>query len=103
MFQVTISRPTELKIAIAWDSKNGEFLFRCRYEYLIQEASMAFTKTLMSVVGFLRFIPSSKLHAKEGEQIIDLSSASVTARQVLEDTLTFFYLPEPKVRSPLHT
>ena len=26
MFRVTISRPTELKIVIAWDSKNGEFL-----------------------------------------------------------------------------
>jgi len=26
MFEVTISRPTEFKIAIAWDSKNGDFL-----------------------------------------------------------------------------
>jgi hypothetical protein len=66
-------------------------------EYLIQEASMAFTKALMSLVGFLRFIPSSELHAKEGEQIIDLSSASVMARQVLEDTLTFLYLSEPNL------
>ena len=33
-------------------------------EYLIQEASMAFTKALMSLVGFLRFIPSSELHAR---------------------------------------
>jgi hypothetical protein len=66
-------------------------------EYLIREASMAFSKTLMGLVGFLRFIPSSKMHAKEGEQIVDLSSASVMARQVLEDTLTFLYLSEPNL------
>jgi hypothetical protein len=49
-------------------------------EYLIQEASMAFTKSLMSVLGFLRFIPSSKFFAKQGECIVDLSSASVMGR-----------------------
>jgi hypothetical protein len=55
---------------------------------------MAFVKTLMSVLGFLRFIPSSRYHAKEGEVVIDLSSASVTARQVIEDAFSFFYLSE---------
>src|SRR5258707_1304603 len=66
-------------------------------EYLIQEASMAFTKALMSLLGFLRFVPSSQFHAKEGESLIDLSSAAVMARQVLEDVLSFLYLSEPNL------
>jgi hypothetical protein len=66
-------------------------------EYLIQEASMAFVKALMSVQAFLRFIPSSRFHVKEGEYPIDLSSASVMARQVLEDAISFFYLSEPNL------
>jgi hypothetical protein len=66
-------------------------------EYLIQEASMAFAKTMMSVHAFLRFIPSSRFHAKEGEYPIDLSSASIMARQVLEDAISFFYLSEPNL------
>lgn len=53
---------------------------------------MAFVKTLMSVQPFLRFIPSSRFHAKEVEFAIDLSSVSVMARQVLEDAISFFYL-----------
>ena len=32
---------------------------------------MAFAKTMMSVQGFLRFIPSSRFHAKEVEYAID--------------------------------
>jgi len=63
-------------------------------EYLIQEATMAFVKTMMSVQAFLRFIPSSRFHGKEVEFAIDLSSASVMARQVLEDSISFFYLSE---------
>src|SRR5258708_40294262 len=66
-------------------------------EFLIQEASMAFAKALMSLLGFLRFIPSSRFFAKEGESIIDLSSASVLACQVLEDVLMFLYLSEPNL------
>jgi len=66
-------------------------------EFLIQEASMAFTKALMSLLGFFRFIPSSHFHAKEGESVIDLSSGSVMARQVLEDVLSFLYLSEPNL------
>jgi hypothetical protein len=66
-------------------------------EFLIQEASMAFTKALMTLLGFLRFIPSSQFHAKEGESIIDLSSACVMARQVHEDVLSFLYLSEPNL------
>src|SRR5882672_2174130 len=62
-------------------------------EYLVQEASMAFVKMLMSLLGFLRFIPPSRFHA-EKEVVIDLSSASVMARQVMEDALSFFYLTE---------
>ena len=64
-------------------------------EYLIQEASMAFVKTMMSVFGFLRFIPASRFFAAAGETVTDLSSASVMGRQVLEDTISFFYLSEP--------
>jgi hypothetical protein len=63
-------------------------------EYLIQEATMAFVKPMMSVQAFLRFIPSSRFHAKKVEFAIDLSSASVMARQVLEDSISFFYLSE---------
>jgi hypothetical protein len=63
-------------------------------EYPIQVAAMAFTKTMLSLLGFLRFIPSSRFHAKEGEPVIDLSSASVMARQVLEDAISLFYLSE---------
>jgi hypothetical protein len=66
-------------------------------EYLIQEATMAFVKLLMSVQAFLRFIPSSKFHAQEVEFAVDLSSASVMARQVMEDAIAFFYLSEPKL------
>jgi hypothetical protein len=64
-------------------------------EYLVQEASMAFVKTMMSVFGFLRFIPASHFYAAAGETVTDLSSASVMGRQVLEDTISFFYLSEP--------
>jgi hypothetical protein len=64
-------------------------------EYLIQEAFMAFVKMLMSLLGFLRFIPSSKYYAKVIVMPTDLSSASVMARQVMEDAISFFYLSEP--------
>ena len=50
---------------------------------------------MMSVQAFLRFIPSSRFLAKEVEFAIDLSSASVIARQVMEDAISFFYLSEP--------
>lgn len=66
-------------------------------EYLIQEASMAFSKTLMSLAGFLRFIPSSQFFGSNVQRIIDLSSASVMARQVLEDVISFLYLSEPQL------
>jgi hypothetical protein len=66
-------------------------------EFLIQEATMAFVKMMMSIQAFLRFIPSSRFHAREVEFAIDLSSASVMARQVLEDTISFFYLSEPNL------
>jgi hypothetical protein len=64
-------------------------------EYLIQEATIAFVKTMMSVLGFLRFIRSSRYHAREIDVVTDLSSASVLARQVMEDVLSFLYLSEP--------
>ena len=66
-------------------------------EYLIQEATMAFVKTMMSLQAFLRFIPSSSFHAKEGAYPIDLSSASIMARQVMEDVISFLYLSEPNL------
>jgi hypothetical protein len=58
---------------------------------------MAFAKAMMSLLGFLRFIPSSEFFAKEKVVIVDLSSASVMARQVLEDVLSFLYLSEPNL------
>jgi hypothetical protein len=78
----------------ALGSRLSQAIEKDECEYLIQEASMAFTKALMSLLGFLRFIPSSQFHAKEGESLIDLSSAAVMARQVLEDVLSFLYLSE---------
>jgi hypothetical protein len=78
-------------------SRLSQAVERQACEYLIQEASMAFTKALMSLVGFLRFISFSQFFAREDEFITDLSSASVMARQVLEDTLTFLYLVEPNL------
>jgi hypothetical protein len=68
-----------------------------RSEYLIHIATMAFVKLLMSIQAFLRFIPSSKFHAQEVEFAVDLSSASVMARQVMEDAIAFFYLSEPNL------
>jgi hypothetical protein len=70
-----------------------------RCEYLIQEALMAFVKMMMSLLGYLRFIPSSRYHAKAIDVVMDLSSASVMARQVMEDALSFFYLSEPNLTS----
>jgi hypothetical protein len=64
-------------------------------EYLISEASLAFIKTMLSLQGFLRFIPASQFHAKEETDfVIDLSSASAMARQFLEDAISFFYLSQ---------
>jgi hypothetical protein len=63
-------------------------------DFLTREASTAFAKMIMSLLGFLRFIPSSRFHAKEGDLVIDLSSASVMARQVMEDAISYFYLSE---------
>jgi hypothetical protein len=61
---------------------------------LVQAASVAFPKLLLSLLGFLRFIPSSRFYAKEAAVVIDLSSASVMARQVMEDAISVFYLAE---------
>jgi hypothetical protein len=77
--------------------KLSDAIARQPCEYLIQEASMAFVKTMMSVFGFLRFIPASRFFANAGETVTDLSSASVMGRQVLEDTISFFYLSEPNL------
>ncbi len=60
---------------------------------------MAFAKMMMSLLGFLRFVRSSQYHAKEVDVVTDLSSASVMARQVMEDALSFFYLSEPNLTS----
>jgi hypothetical protein len=65
--------------------------------FLIREASLAFSKTMMSLMGFLRFIPSSQYFTDQKVRIIDVSSASVMARQVLEDVVSFLYLSEPNL------
>jgi len=63
-------------------------------DFLTREASTAFAKTMMSILGFLRFVPSSRFRAQEGEFVIDLSSASIMARQVMEDAISYLYLSE---------
>jgi hypothetical protein len=63
-------------------------------DFLAREASTSFAKTMMSLLGFLRFVPSSRFRAQEGEFVIDLSSASVMARQVMEDAISYLYLSE---------
>jgi hypothetical protein len=40
--------------------------------FLVQEATMAFVKTMMSLLGFLRFIPPSRFFAREVETLTDL-------------------------------
>jgi hypothetical protein len=62
--------------------------------FLEQQSSIVFAKCLMSLIGFLRFIPPSKYRAKEIVEVVDLSSASVMARQFIEDVVSFFYLSE---------
>jgi hypothetical protein len=88
----TLVLGTEMLYSVGRKLSNGIAKQPC--EYLIQEASMAFVKTMMSVLGFLRFIPSSRFFAGIQEVVIDLSSASVMGRQALEDILSFFYLTE---------
>jgi hypothetical protein len=66
-------------------------------EPLIQEATLAFVKTIHSIKGFLLFISPSQFHAGAAGWSIDLSSASVMARQVIDDTLSFFYLSQPNL------
>lgn len=58
---------------------------------------MAFAKTLMSVDAYLRFVPSSSFSVREQEQLGDVSSPSIMARQVLEDVVSFIYLCEPNL------
>jgi hypothetical protein len=87
----------ELLYRVGREISEGAANQRC--EYLTQEASMAFVKMLMSVFGFLRFMPSSCYFANAGEVVTDLSSASVLGRQVLEDAISFFYLSEPGLTS----
>lgn len=66
-------------------------------EFLIQQAFMAFAKAMMSLEAYLRFVPSSSFYVKTQEQLVDVSSVSVMARQVLEDVLSFLYLSEPSL------
>jgi len=56
-------------------------------EYLIQEASMAFAKTLMSLAGFLRFIPSSQFFGSNVQRIIGRYGAFSETR-VSEDVIS---------------
>lgn len=53
-------------------------------------ANMTSEHRVAALQAFLRFIPSSRFHAKEGEYPIDLSPASVMARQVMEDAIFIF-------------
>jgi len=62
--------------------------------YLAYQASLVFCKLALAVLGTLRFIPGSIYFADKGAKAVDLSSASVLARQVLSDTVTFLYLAD---------
>lgn len=65
-----------------------------RVGFLIQQAYMAFAKTLMSVEAYLRFVPSSAFYVRKQAQLGDVSSASTLARQVLDDAISFLYLSD---------
>jgi hypothetical protein len=64
-------------------------------EFMFEEAKAVFAKTILSVEGFLRFIPPSQFYAKSSTNFIDICSACVLARQIGEDSLCFFYLSWP--------
>src|ERR1700720_1638577 len=83
----------EMIYAVGLRLSNAVAAQKC--DYLTQEGTMAFAKTMLSVVAFLRFIPSSRYHAKAVHELMDLSSASVMARQAMEDAVSFLYLSEP--------
>jgi hypothetical protein len=74
--------------AFNWRSAEGRFsdaVASKTRDYLTFQASMAFNKAMMSLVGFLRFVPSSRFYAKESQRLVDISSACVLARQLLEE------------------
>jgi hypothetical protein len=62
--------------------------------FLAYQASLVFSKLALGVLGLLRFLPGSIYYADKIAQAVDLSSASVLARQVLSDTITFLYLAD---------
>jgi hypothetical protein len=88
----TLTRELEklLEVGIALSERNDG----AKATYLENQSSVVFAKCLMSLVGFLRFVPPSKYRAKEGLEVVDLSSATVMARQFIEDSVVFFYLSE---------
>jgi hypothetical protein len=63
--------------------------------FMFEQAQAAFAKTVLSVEGFLRFIPPSQFYTKSSTNFIDICSACVLARQIGEDSLCFFYLSWP--------
>lgn len=65
-----------------------------RGSFFEAQASTIFSKSLMSLIGFLRFIPPSQYYADRKIKVVDLSSASGLARQLMHDAATFFYLTE---------
>lgn len=64
--------------------------------YLAFQASLVFCKLALGVLGTLRFLPGSIYYADKIAKAFDLSSASVLARQVLSDTITFLYLADSR-------
>lgn len=65
--------------------------------YLAYQASLVFCKLALGVLGTLRFLPGSIYYADKITKAVDLSSASVLARQVLSDTITFLYLADRNI------
>jgi hypothetical protein len=68
-------------------------------EFLTQQAYLGFVKILMSLRAFLGFVSLDQNFAQKWNNVLDRSSPSVLARQVLEDILSFLYLCEPNVES----
>jgi hypothetical protein len=66
-------------------------------DFLLQQASMALVKTIMSLDAYLSFVPYSSTYTNRGAETFDISPISVLARQVMGDVLTFLYLAEAKL------
>lgn len=92
--QQTVALTREIELLLEYGISLSQQHSGTEATFLAQQTSIVFAKCLMSLIGFLRFVPPSKYRAKESVEVVDLSSASVMARQFIEDAVVFFYLSE---------